>query len=1257
MAQLALGAAGAWIGSLFGMPMIGWAIGSTIGGILFGPKQEGPRLSDLKVQGSQYGGMIPVLFGYFRVAGMIRWSTDLKEHAHKSSGKGGGPTNYTYSCSFAIRLNDTEATGPILGIRKIWADKRLIYDTTQTTNALAQLPITIYLGTEDQLPDPTIESVLGVGNVPAYRGTAYVVFTDLDLTDYFNRIPQFEFEVHATGTPPALSLYAQWPVAYSVPLDGLPWSYPFNLNGIALSGETLTTNRYRSAQDYGGGAGGVITFDRSTWTLRGDHLSTDATVTLTLGGAFWGVHGSMNSGIAYAAGQVYVDCTGYGGAINTTVDTFAWLLNGAVTYTPDLQTMCLNAGGGFADLGLNISGTIWTQNGYLYATGGGGFSTTGEWLRRWSIDVGTGGVLSGDFDQSFDLSPYTHGPGYSADPIMSDDGYIYILVESSDTSPTYGLGTKLVKLDTALNFIKHWLPAVMPTGVTPGYSSFVIYQNNLIAYKVVGSVPEAVMWSLNADGTLTQVSSVNMPTFTDFNPPHSQIPGGNQIIYLGNGYAATPAGILTLGGGYPTRGSIVQTISELCGLQDSQIDVSQLTDLVFGYGIQSQGAGRSSVEPLMILAPPFDAVESDAKIKFPLRSGKAVATIPDSDLGAHPTNSQPVPLISHVRAPDVNIPQRMNIQYLNVDADYQINSQIAQRMTTSSQVHSSVDLPIVMEDARGRATVTGQLYNAWLERDHFTFMTPRDWAYLDPTDVVVVHGETLRILQRDESVNGVIKWEGVPTRADIFIQAPVPAPATTYIPGNGPAGFVPPVLPAVPVATMMLLDIPLLSDSDYPNGFYAAIRGSTGGAYIYKSTDGGTSYNQDAQDTAQQVFGTATSALGDWSGGNVYDESNTVTVTIGATGDTLESVTSDAVLNGANVFLLGSEIVQARTATLTGTNTYRLSGLLRGRLGTEWATGSHVADEPFVALTTPTPVFNEQGLTSELGMPRYYKAVPRGGSLAQATAVPFTNTGVALNPYSPIELGGGTDGSGNVTLNWTRRTRFNGIWRDFVEVPLNETTETYIVQIWDSSYTLCARIITATSPTTVYTSAQQVSDFGQQQQTVYFTVGQLGSVSLGSQSKGTAPGAGASNTNPTTPIAPYAFPTAIAPVPSPTRPINYTFSIPDSLHLSPWVTGQTFVGKFTTSASSPQLGSIAASEYGSLPTYRRIWIATDTGGINRVGSIQGGTTATLTITPSGGVTLSPTTVYYLLMDFQLPNGSLSSPAGTNAASIINLQLN
>ena len=70
---------------------IGAAAGALLGGFLFGssgPKIEGPRLGDLDVSSSTYGGVIPLGFGVQKVAGAIIWATDIDED--KNTRKEGG---------------------------------------------------------------------------------------------------------------------------------------------------------------------------------------------------------------------------------------------------------------------------------------------------------------------------------------------------------------------------------------------------------------------------------------------------------------------------------------------------------------------------------------------------------------------------------------------------------------------------------------------------------------------------------------------------------------------------------------------------------------------------------------------------------------------------------------------------------------------------------------------------------------------------------------------------------------------------------------------------------------------------------------------------------------------------------------------------------------------------------------------------------------------------------------------------------------
>src|SRR3569832_2588328 len=142
MAVLALAASGA-AAAPAGYAAIGWTIGMAGGQAVFAKKQhitqEGPRLADLSVQTSTDGAPIMQVRGAARVAGNIIWSAGIKETRTDTSqdvgGKGGGgttvtTTSYTYSCSFAVSLG----TGPIAGVRKIWADGKLIYAAAASSN-------------------------------------------------------------------------------------------------------------------------------------------------------------------------------------------------------------------------------------------------------------------------------------------------------------------------------------------------------------------------------------------------------------------------------------------------------------------------------------------------------------------------------------------------------------------------------------------------------------------------------------------------------------------------------------------------------------------------------------------------------------------------------------------------------------------------------------------------------------------------------------------------------------------------------------------------------------------------------------------------------------------------------------------------------------------------------------------------------------------------------------------------------------------
>ena len=207
MASLVLGIVGSGVGaqllgsgvSLFGVTVTGAQIGGAIGAFVGteidaalapGRHVTGPRLADTALQASSEGAPIPRVYGRVRLAGQVIWASQYKETRNTQSagggkGLGGGgvsETDYLYAISFAVGLSETATR-----IGRVWADGNLL--------DLSKVTLRFHSGSETQAPDPLIADIEGADNAPAFRGLSYVVFEDLALADFANRIPQLQFEL------------------------------------------------------------------------------------------------------------------------------------------------------------------------------------------------------------------------------------------------------------------------------------------------------------------------------------------------------------------------------------------------------------------------------------------------------------------------------------------------------------------------------------------------------------------------------------------------------------------------------------------------------------------------------------------------------------------------------------------------------------------------------------------------------------------------------------------------------------------------------------------------------------------------------------------------------------------------------------------------------------------------------------------------------------------------------------------------------
>lgn len=208
MATILLAGLGAAVGASVGggvlglsSVVIGRAVGATLGRVIdqrllgagSAPVERG-RVERFRLTGASEGPPVTRLYGRMRIGGQVIWASAFRETVQRTGGGkgiGGGArvNEHSYSVSLAIALCD----GEISGVGRVWADGQEM--------ATSSLNMTVYPGSEEQLPDPVMEAVEGAGAVPAYRGTAYVVMEELDLTPFGSRVPMFSFEVFRPAPP------------------------------------------------------------------------------------------------------------------------------------------------------------------------------------------------------------------------------------------------------------------------------------------------------------------------------------------------------------------------------------------------------------------------------------------------------------------------------------------------------------------------------------------------------------------------------------------------------------------------------------------------------------------------------------------------------------------------------------------------------------------------------------------------------------------------------------------------------------------------------------------------------------------------------------------------------------------------------------------------------------------------------------------------------------------------------------------------
>lgn len=1137
MARLAVAVVGGIIGSL--IPGIGWSIGflvgNVIGGVLFPPKgPEGPRLQNLDVLSSAYGQFINQGFGTVRVPGNMIWGLPIKETKHKAGkggmmgGGGGSGTTYTYSWTGAIAVG----RGPIIDITRIWADTKLVYDKRGTTSQSAvtkkkSFRFRVYKGTETQLPDPAIEKDVGAANATAHRGMAYVLFDDIQLADFGNRVPSFTFEVCFSGT-----------IAQTVHV-------PTVISGGALTGGEQNNyigvdwDRDRFFTIREGSPSGVRKYNMRTMTEVQQQtfasISTPIVCDPDYGVVFMNADGGNSKPILRVDPDGLVTTETFG-VSNSNLDNemTSFVTLGDMDFVRTINLTGLDT--------YLITCSIFNDVGVLGPGAGanleyvwGSLNGTGQKVAEDRCRV-VGGPPGQGSANAWVLGHASFGPP-SADPWtiyqlnVSASAFVGVneitgenlmvrfpvagVINPSDINPTWG------EFSAVGQYVFDEQDSTLIIGISGGptggpYNSYIVKWDK-------SEDNFGLVWKVEVENILNVTNSHNQSRLRT--GKYAYIEGGDLYeidtirgivvktdltgIVSENGaqvYDCERDAILTFAtvSGTPKpimvllsraantsygAGAIIEDFCAQTGLDPAtDIDVTGVTDNVRGYLLNQQSTARACIEPLGF-AFLFDGVEIDYKIRFIKRGQTVAASLTEDDLVR--IDDETGRVIDETRQQELELPISVSIIYLDYEKDYQQNVAKTSRISLPtpamySKNESTTTLPMVLVPEEAKRLADRALWSAWTERVQHKYRI--SWRYIkyDPSDVIQItlsNGVVLRdrLTRGDIGADFSLEWESVSERSVQY---------TSTIVADGGQGFNPQEPPGLAASRYFLFDMPYVRDQDYAGATSTVIHvsgsnygGDTWPGMIVSKSNDGSAYTPAATLTSQATWGVITTVVGDTDLPFQFDTVNTITVSMVQGADNLSSCTREEALNGQNWSVILNEntgvveVVTFTTVTQNLDGTYTLSDLRRGLRGTEVYTGGHSAGEIFVMLDEATFDLIRMGL-DELNITRNFLGIAVGDLEEAGIHKTLATTGRDLKPWAPHNVTATISGS-DIVIGYDRRTRFGGNMVDGTgDVPLFEATEEYEIDIYNALGTVVLRTLTATSESVTYLAADITTDFG-----------------------------------------------------------------------------------------------------------------------------------------------------------------------------------
>lgn len=1087
------GAAGAALGGTTGL---GWGIigAAALYQILFPPKmkQVGPRQTETLPTESSFGKPVPIGYGTCPYNGNYIWDNGLEEvEIKEESGKGGSveSTYYVYYLSFAVHFSAREAKRLVA----LFMDGEKVYDVrsdgNEPTAFLANKGIIFrfYTGSATQERDPLIESIEGTNNTPAYRGHCYGVFERLK-TNHRTQVTAIVAHEGSDIVPKTVQAavgnisspqFVNWvkdpfrPFIYITAFTGSNLMIRYNTED-----NTFTEYETDYFQGWGTGAptvdedgyiwvrssGGIVKYDPGTFTTMEQFTAKPGSFLMPL---IWYGTSGVKEDIMFGYSFGYPSTWFIFSRSHAFLSGFLQLYGASGELSNPKISPNIPIGPWVKGIDQVLYGVSRFFGSWIYRV---------EWWLTGTVpQFATRSKFARLEWRRFDISADISEPRMMY--YYPDEEALIIFGENPSNleqmkSVKWDIGTEAI-VDS--HVYTEFSQSIFAGGVHPSQQNAnlgvqdgkMMVRFGTIAFLVSAATLEIIFdYSSGLEGhNSNEIYDAKSASMFTVRPDNIAAPGSDSIVR-------------TYFDRFQEAGESLKVIVDDIGARfdldnTNDVDASALPTITsLGFPINQQMTG---IDAIRILEDAYHwrLIESEWKLKAVLLGGSSVFSINADELGlmasGEATSKRRLTI-----GDEKKLPRLFNVTFLDKDKDYQLNSTYMKRDLAEVNTRSIWDIryQVVMDINEARSSVEKWLFSSWTEQKMAEFMLTWESLRLDPEDIgTISDGDdtfTVRLTDSEYGDNMALLLKSFASDAEDYIDSDIV--------GDPGLREGTPAIDAPGFTEIFVFDTNILRNPDAPPAgqslVYYAMTGYSsswnGGAAMY-SIDREL-WSQIGVSTNEVTWGFCTTVLNNDPRWSSIDRFGTLTVHLFE--GSLSSITWLQLLNYGNVALVQSgddwEVIQFQTAVDNGDNTYTLSDLLRGRLGTDPFVDGHSSGDRFFLLDVDTfKRFYED--TDRIGSISHYRGVSFGSDITESIVKDLTVVGNSWKPWTVTFVKGSRDGSNNLTGSFYRRKRYAGRVKPFNDfVDTGEESESYEVDVLDGPDGSVLRTITDASTDAAY---------------------------------------------------------------------------------------------------------------------------------------------------------------------------------------------